>query len=186
MKQPKRIMGIDPGTNILGYAFIDIINKKPVLHNLGVVRLDKYKDHHVKLLKIHERLCFLIESFVPHEMGVEAPFYGKNVQSMLKLGRAQGAAITAGMINGLSVTEYSPKSIKQSITGSGNASKEQVAAMLQQMLKLVTMPKYFDATDALGVAVCHHLKTSSPLAKKLGGNYTDWKAYIKANPDKIK
>ncbi len=183
---PKRILGIDPGTNILGYAFLDIVNKKPMLHNLGIVRLDKFKDPHTKLQKIYERLSFLIESFVPTEMAIEAPFYGKNPQSMLKLGRAQGVAIAVGMVNGLSVTEYSPKSIKQSITGSGNASKEQVAAMLKQMLKLITLPKYFDATDALGVALCHHLKTSSPLAKKLGGSYSGWKAFIKDNPDRVK
>lgn len=181
----KRILGIDPGTNILGYAFIKIVKKEIILESMGIIWLKKYEDAYVKLQKIHERLEAMIKMYKPHEMGIEAPFYGKNVQSMLKLGRAQGVAIATGMSNGVAVTEYSPKKIKQSITGNGNASKEQVAAMVMSMLKIKELPKYDDSTDALGVAICHHLQTQNKL--KLGGSdYKDWKAFAAANAKKIK
>ena len=182
-----KIIGIDPGTNVLGYSVIEVLNKSDItLHSLGVIQLDKFTDHYVKLQKIFEKLSFILKMYEPHEMAIEAPFYGKNAQSMLKLGRAQGVAIAAGMMQGLEVTEYAPRKIKQAITGNGNASKQQVSIMLQKMLKLDTMPKYFDATDALGVAICHNLQRSSPLYKLGGGKAKNWKDFIKANPNKIK
>ncbi len=180
-----RIIGIDPGTNVLGYAFLDVQKNKASLNNLGVVRLDKYKDHYEKLKIIHQKIAFLIDTYQAQEMAIEAPFYGKNAQSMLKLGRAQGVVISVGVLKGLEITEYAPRKIKQSITGNGNASKEQIAAMLKQILKMDRMPKYYDATDALGVAVCHYLQ-ANPLLKAKGNHYKDWKAFIKENPKKIK
>ncbi|MCL4117099.1 UNVERIFIED_CONTAM: hypothetical protein GTU68_049684 [Idotea baltica] len=181
----RKILGIDPGTNVLGYAFIKVENKVISLESMGIIWLKKYEDPYTKLQKIQERLHAMITMFKPDEMGVEAPFYGKNVQSMLKLGRAQGVAIATAMSNGVSVAEYSPKKIKQSITGNGNASKEQVAAMVMRMLKIDKLPKYNDSTDALGVAICHHLQTQNKL--KLGGSdYKDWKAFAASNPKKVK
>lgn len=157
-----------------------------VLDSLGVIRLNKYKDHYEKLQKIFEKLQFLIQTHKPDEMAIEAPFFGKNVQSMLKLGRAQGVAIAAGMVEGITVCEYSPKKIKQAITGSGSASKEQVASMLKTLLHLDTLPKYYDATDALGVAVCHNLQRQSPLYQAGKGKVKDWKAFLAENPDRLK
>lgn len=186
-------MGIDPGTTILGYAIIEVEQNKIIqLDSVGVVQLHKYGDHYTKLKKIFEKVSYLIDTYRPTELAIEAPFYGENVQSMLKLGRAQGVAITAAMLKNVPVEEYSPRKIKQSITGNGNASKEQVAAMLKQMLYLDVLPSYFDATDALGVAVCHHLqnrlglKSSRGKTGSGGGQYKDWKEYLKENPDKKK
>jgi len=155
------------------------------LNNLGVIKLDKYENHYIKLQKIHEKISFLIESYKPDTMAIEAPFYGKNPQSMLKLGRAQGVSIATAMTMGVEVTEYAPRKIKQSITGSGNASKEQVAAMLQRLLNMEKLPKYYDATDALGVAVCHYLQSNSVI-QKAGKKYSSWKDYAKENPKKLK
>ena len=184
LKKKKCIMGIDPGTNVLGYAFLDVIDKKPILRNLGVIKLDKYPSHYEKLRVISDRVDNLIRLNNPDQMAIEAPFYGKNAQSMLKLGRAQGVAISVGMIRNLTVVEYSPKKIKNSITGNGNASKEQVAAMLKQILKMETLPKYYDATDALGAAVCHYLQGDKPVSS--GNNYKNWGDFIKNNPKKVK
>ncbi len=186
MDKNRKIIGIDPGTTVLGYAIIEVLGKNKLkIHSLGVVRLNKYKDHYTKLKIIYEKLSFLINTHQPDEMAIEAPFFGKNVQSMLKLGRAQGVAITAAMMHDMNVQEYAPRKIKQSITGNGNASKEQIAAMLKHLLKLDTLPKYFDATDALGVAVCHHLQLQSPLP--IGGKkQANWKAFIAANPNRLK
>lgn len=184
-KKSKRILGIDPGTNILGYAFIDVVGKKMSLNNLGVIRLNKYPSHYEKLKIISQKINFLIESYHPDDMAIEAPFFGKNPQSMLKLGRAQGVAISVAVLKELEVCEYAPRKIKQSITGNGNASKEQVSAMLQQLLCMKSMPKYYDATDALGVAVCHYLQSGSPI-KPVGKGYKDWKSFIKDNKDRLK
>ncbi len=148
------------------------------------MKLDKEKDPYLKLKKIFERTQKLIEAYHPDELAIEAPFYGKNVQSMLKLGRAQGVGIAAGITKGIPVFEYAPKKIKQSITGNGNASKEQVAAMLKNLLKYEEQPSYFDATDALSVAVCHYFQSSNPILK--GGKAKDWKTFIKDNPDRVK
>jgi len=179
------ILGIDPGTNILGYSIIEIVGKKVELISLGVVHLDKAPDHYQKLKTIFEKINYLIEEYQPKEMAVETPFYGKNAQSMLKLGRAQGVAITAAAVNLIPVYEYAPLKIKQSITGRGRASKEQVSDMLQRLLKLDRMPKYYDASDALGVAVCHHFQQSSPGAG-LSKSKKGWKAFLTENPDRVK
>lgn len=186
---PRTIIGIDPGTTILGYAIIEILSPNAIkLHSVGVVKLQKYEDHYIKLKKIFEKVTFLIETYRPDEMAIEAPFYGENVQSMLKLGRAQGVAIAAAALQEIAIAEYLPRKIKQSITGNGNASKEQVAAMLKSILHLDTMPTYFDATDALGVAVCHHLQSGLPSNKNVSGStrHKDWKSFLQNNPDKLK
>lgn len=190
------ILGIDPGTIVMGYGVILCHGKQVSLLTLGVLKLEKYDDYALKLKKIFERTVGLIEEYKPDELAIEAPFFGKNVQSMLKLGRAQGVAIAAAMSRELSVNEYSPKKIKQSITGNGNASKQQVSLMLQQMLKFREDPKYFDATDGLAAAYCHFLQnqhvvqlkdvtkrnTKIPAVKKKGS----WESYVKQNPGKVK
>jgi crossover junction endodeoxyribonuclease RuvC len=179
------ILGIDPGTSILGYGILEVKGKELKLLALGVVHLDKIEDHALKLSKIFERCVELIDGFHPDELAIEAPFFGKNVQSMLKLGRAQGVAIAAALSRQLTVNEYAPRKIKQSITGNGNASKEQVAAMLQRLLKIPSedMPSKLDATDGLAAAVCHYYQTSNPL---LGSKTSSWKSFISQNPDRIK
>jgi crossover junction endodeoxyribonuclease RuvC len=184
MNKERVILGIDPGTSILGYGIIEVKGKQMKLVALGVVRLDKIDDHALKLKKIFERCIELIDGFHPDELAIEAPFFGKNVQSMLKLGRAQGVAIAAALSRELSVTEYAPRKIKQSITGNGNASKEQVAAMIQRLLKIETadMPEKLDATDGLAAAVCHFYQTSNPL---LGTKTNSWKSFLTQNPDRI-
>jgi len=184
MNKERVILGIDPGTSILGYGIIEVKGKQMKLVALGVVRLDKIDDHALKLKKIFERCIELIDGFHPDELAIEAPFFGKNVQSMLKLGRAQGVAIAAALSRELSVTEYAPRKIKQSITGNGNASKEQVAAMIQRLLKIETadMPEKLDATDGLAAAVCHFNQTSNPL---LGTKTNSWKSFLKQNTDRI-
>jgi crossover junction endodeoxyribonuclease RuvC len=182
MPQDKVVLGIDPGTNIMGYGIIHIRDRKMSLIDLGVFRLDKIDDAALKLKHIFDHTTALIDQHLPDEFSIEAPFFGKNVQSMLKLGRAQGVAIAAALNRNIPITEYSPKKIKMSITGNGNASKEQVAAMLQQLLNIKELPKYLDATDGLATAVCHYfqhtgLKTG---AKKYGG----WGSFLNDNPDR--
>lgn len=174
------ILGIDPGTLVMGYGILHIRNN--VLNTLavGVLKLDKYDDHAIRLKKIFERVVSIIDEFKPDELAIEAPFFGKNVQSMLKLGRAQGVAIAAALSRNLPITEYSPKKIKMSITGNGNASKEQVAAMLQQILGLKNNHTYLDATDALGAALCHYYQKKN--VGVTGKTYTGWKAFISDNP----
>ncbi len=180
------ILGIDPGTSILGYGLIKVEGKKMSLIALGVLHLEKIEDHHLKLQKIFERCIELIDGFHPDELAIEAPFFGKNVQSMLKLGRAQGVAIAAALSRKLPVCEYAPRKIKQSITGNGAASKEQVAAMLQRVLDIpdADMPKNMDATDGLAAAVCHFYQSSSALA--VGKSFAGWKAFLNANPSRKK
>lgn len=180
------ILGIDPGTTILGYGVIKVVGKKPELLVMGVLHLEKYSDHHLKLQKIFERTIEIIEGFHPDELAIEAPFFGKNVQSMLKLGRAQGVAIAAALSRQLPVMEYAPRKIKQSITGNGSASKEQVAAMLQQVLKIpaADMPTKLDATDGLAAAMCHFYQSNTPPAG--AQSYTGWKAFLNANPGRVK
>lgn len=178
-----KILGVDPGTNLLGYAVLEVHGKKIALQTMGVLRLKSYETHTEKLKEIFLQLQEIIETYLPQHLSIEAPFYGKNVQSMLKLGRAQGVAMAAGITMGLEITEYSPKKIKQSITGNGNASKEQVSAMLEQLLKLKFTDTYLDATDALGAAVCHFNQSRNAL----GGNknYKDWGSFLKDNPAKL-
>lgn len=176
----KIILGIDPGTLVMGYGLIHVLNNKPKAIGIGVIKLEKYDDHAVRLKKIFERMIGLIDEFKPDELAIEAPFFGKNVQSMLKLGRAQGVAIAAALSKNIPITEYSPKKIKMSITGNGNASKEQVAAMLQQLLGIEKEQAYLDATDALGAALCHFYQgRGSTSATK---SYTGWKAFLTDNP----
>ena len=176
------ILGIDPGTIVMGYGLLHVNNNnlKPI--GIGVVHLDKYEDHALRLKKIFERVVSIIEEFKPDELAIEAPFFGKNVQSMLKLGRAQGVAIAAALSRNIPITEYSPKKIKLSITGNGNASKEQVAAMLQQILGLKNEHQFLDATDALGAALCHFYQNKKVDA--LGKSYTGWKAFLSDNPNR--
>lgn len=182
-----KIIGIDPGTSIFGYAIIQYNKPDLIIESVGVVQLNKLVGHYTKLKRIYEKVSSLINTYKPNEMAIEAPFYGENIQTMLKLGRAQGVAIAAAMMQDVEITEYSPRKIKQAITGNGNASKEQVAAMLQSQLKMDKLPKYFDATDALGVAVCHHLQCNSLLGKAMQKKgESNWKSFIQNNPDRIK
>jgi len=177
------ILGIDPGTNIMGYGLIHQQGKKIVLVTLGVLTLGKYSNHALKLKKIFERTLGLIEQYKPDELAIEAPFYGKNVQSMLKLGRAQGVAMAAALYKDLPIFEYSPKKIKQSITGNGNASKEQVAAMLGNLVEISEAPDFLDATDGLAAAVCHYFQGAKASAET---SYSGWKNFIKDNPGRVK
>ena len=222
MKDEKIIIGIDPGTNILGFGIISIRSRstvhgpqsKEVIRNtksvrnknseieilkLDVLKLNHLKDHGLKLKKIFETLLALMEEYKPDEFAIEAPFFGKNVQSMLKLGRAQGVAMAAALHREIPITEYSPRKIKQAITGSGNASKEQVSGMLMSLLNIKDKPDYLDATDGLAVAVCHYFetkeirykeqntghKTQDPRFKSNGKKFSGWKAYVTENPKRV-
>jgi crossover junction endodeoxyribonuclease RuvC len=190
--KPSIILGIDPGTIIMGYGLIKVEQNKITLLDMGVLQPGKIKDTYKKLELIYTSVTGLIIKYQPDTFAIEAPFFGKNVQSMLKLGRAQGVAIAAAMRHGIEVTEYSPKKVKQSVTGNGNAGKEQVMKMLQQILQFKEDPKHFDATDALAVAVCHHFQNSSPLAttnKKIsaqGSRGKGWEAFVAQNPSRVK
>ena len=185
-----RILGVDPGTVKMGYALLEINGSHMKSVDIGVIFLDALSDHPTRLLKILERLQSIIITYKPTIMAVEAPFYAKNVQSMLKLGRAQGVAIAVGMDKGLDIFEYSPRKIKQSVTGTGNASKEQVAFLLQSQLKVDLAGQLLDATDALAVAVCHFYQngkiststTKTPVKK----SKTNWKNFLADNPDRLK
>ncbi len=187
IEQPKkRILGIDPGTNVLGFAIIDADKKSIVVVEIGVVTFAHLgAEQTIKLRYIFEQVQDLINQHKPSEMAIEAPFFGKNVQSMLKLGRAQGVAIAAGMVNNLATTEYMPKKIKMAVTGNGNASKEQVAGMLENILKTTFSEKYYDATDALAAAVCHWFQSSSR-GGGAGKSYSGWSAFLKDNPNRGK
>lgn len=185
-EQKTRILGIDPGTNVLGFAIIDADKKKIEVIEIGVVTFAHLgTEQTLKLRYIFEQVQDLIHQHRPTEMAIEQPFYAKNVQSMLKLGRAQGVAIAAGMVNNLATTEYMPKKIKSAVTGNGNASKEQVAGMLENILKMKFSEKYFDATDALAAAVCHWYQSSYG-ALKGKKTYTGWKAFLTDNPKRAK
>ncbi len=177
------ILGIDPGTTIMGFGLIKVTNKKMEFLQLNELQLSKYDNHYQKLKIIFERTIELIETHHPDEIAIEAPFFGKNVQSMLKLGRAQGVAMAAGLSRGIPITEYEPKKIKMAITGNGNASKEQVAKMLQQLLGLKELPKNLDSTDGLAAAVCHHFNSSKVIA---GKSYSGWDAFVKQNEERVK
>ncbi|MEE2771715.1 MAG: crossover junction endodeoxyribonuclease RuvC [Bacteroidota bacterium] len=177
------ILGIDPGTTIMGFGLIRIVQKKMEFVQMNELQLKKYDDPYIKLKLIFERTVELIDTYHPDEIAIEAPFFGKNVQSMLKLGRAQGVAMAAGLSRQVPITEYLPKKIKMAITGNGNASKEQVAKMLQGQLKIKTLPKNLDATDGLAAAVCHFYNSGR---KEIGASYTGWEAFVKQNPGKIK
>lgn len=181
MKKERIILGIDPGTNILGYGLILCKGKKIELLKMDVLKLGHLSDHALKLKKIFDTITLLIDEYHPDELAIEAPFFGKNVQSMLKLGRAQGVAIAAGLSRELAIFEYAPRKIKQSITGKGAASKEQVAAMLNNLLEIKEQPKYLDATDGLAVAICHSFQNNPSGG---GESYGSWKSFLSKNPDR--
>ena len=183
MALEKIILGIDPGTTVMGFGIIKVINKQMQFVQMNELMLKKYSDHYTKLKLIFERTVELIDTYHPDEIAIEAPFFGKNVQSMLKLGRAQGVAMAAGLSRQIPITEYLPKKIKMAITGNGNASKEQVAKMLQSTLGLKTIPKNLDSTDGLAAAVCHFYNSG----KITGGkSYTGWEAFVKQNEKRVK
>ena len=168
----------------MGFGLIRVINKKMEFIQLNELILSKYDNHYQKLKVIFERTIELIETHHPDEIAIEAPFFGKNVQSMLKLGRAQGVAMAASLHRNIPITEYSPKKVKMAITGNGNASKEQVAGMLQNLLSLKEFPtKYLDASDGLAVAVCHHFNSGNAITEK---NYSGWASFLKQNPERLK
>ncbi len=183
MTAERIILGIDPGTNIMGYGLISTHNREITLIAAGVINLEKIKDHFLKLQHIFDKTVSLIEQYHPDELAIEEPFFGKNVQSMLKLGRAQGVAISAALHRQLPVFGYSPRKIKQSVTGRGNASKEQVAAMLQITLKFENTSRYLDATDGLAAAVCHFYQNGKP--SSTGKSVNGWKSFLSANPERI-
>lgn len=179
------IIGIDPGTNVMGYGILGVRAKKPALVAMGVIKLSRFEDHYMRLHRIYDRVLGLVEQYLPDEMAIEAPFFGKNVQSMLKLGRAQGVAIAAALARAVPITEYEPRKIKQAITGNGAASKEQVREMLRRMLSIpkADLDIELDATDALGAALCHFYESSKPVSTK---SYSSWKDFIAKNPDRVK
>ncbi len=186
MKNPEKakekiILGLDPGTSIMGYGLIATDGQKMRLIQFGVIHLNKYQGHELKLKKIYDRVISLIDDYLPDEVSLESPFFGKNIQSMLKLGRAQGVAMAAALSRDIPINEYAPKKVKQSVTGNGNASKEQVAAMIQTLLNIKEAPKLLDATDALGVALCHHFQGGRQIKSTKG-----WKAFVSENPGRLK
>lgn len=178
-----RILGIDPGTNLLGYSILDCEGNHAQVVVMGVLELKELPDHYAKLKKIYDRIMSIIEEFEPQQLAIEAPFFGKNVQSMLKLGRAQGVCMAAAVAHDMPITEYAPLRIKQAITGHGDAAKEQVATMLQRMLHFNDIPKYLDATDALAAAYCHFLQITAPVMVDRGAR--SWKEFISKNPDRV-
>jgi crossover junction endodeoxyribonuclease RuvC len=177
------ILGIDPGTSITGYGVIKTVGPVPELITLGSIDLTKFGDHYLKLKHIFDRTTGLIDEYHPDDLAIEAPFYGKNVQSMLKLGRAQGAAIAAALSRSVPIFEYAPRKIKMSITGQGAASKEQVAAMLMNILKFDLGDIKLDATDGLAAALCHYYQTNNPVP---GKNYNSWKDFMNKHPGRVK
>lgn len=181
----KIILGIDPGTTVMGYGLIKVLDNKPELIVMGILQLNKFEDHYVRLKKIFDRTISLIDEYLPDELAIESPFFGKNIQSMLKLGRAQGTAIAAALSRDIPIFEYAPLKIKMAITGQGRASKEQVADMLRRMLKISQedMLPQLDATDGLAAALCHYLQSNRPSQEKA---FTSWKDYIAKNPKKVK
>ncbi|HPW88124.1 MAG TPA: crossover junction endodeoxyribonuclease RuvC [Kaistella chaponensis] len=184
MQTEKIILGIDPGTTIMGFGLISVKGNKIEMISMHELILKKYPNHATKLKYIFERTLSLIDEFHPDEVALEAPFFGKNVQSMLKLGRAQGVAMAASLYRDVPITEYSPKKIKMAITGNGNASKEQVAGMLKTLLNMKEFPtKNLDASDGLAVAVCHHFNSGTISQEK---SYTGWDSFLKQNPERLK
>lgn len=177
------ILGIDPGTVVMGYGVIKESGKKIGLQTLGVIKMGHLDDHGLKLQRIFKKTLALIEEYQPDCVALEAPFYGKNIQVMLKLGRAQGVAMAAALSRDIPIFEYSPRKIKQSVTGSGSASKEQVAAMLQTFLNFKETPEFLDATDGLAVAVCHSFQQNTSAGSK---SYSGWSAFVKDNQSRVR
>lgn len=186
MKAEKIILGIDPGTNVMGYGVLRVVDNKASLVVMGIIDMRKERDPYLRLGKIFDRVTGVIDEYLPDEMAIEAPFFGKNVQSMLKLGRAQGVAIAAAIHHDIPIHEYAPLKIKLSITGQGKASKEQVAEMLRRILNISDgdMPKFMDATDALGAAYCHYLQMGRPQSGVR--HYGSWKDFVAKNMDRVK
>ncbi len=179
------IIGIDPGTNVMGYAILGVKGGKPLMIAMGVIQLGRLGDHYLRLGRIFERVTMLVEQYCPDEMAIEAPFFGKNVQSMLKLGRAQGVAIAAAIARQVPIAEYEPRKIKQAITGNGAASKEQVREMLKRILAIreeQLLPE-LDSTDALGAALCHFYESAKP---EIAKGPKSWKDFVRRNPDKVR
>ena len=181
-----KILGIDPGTNVMGYGVIRVVRNKAEMMAMGVIDMRKEEDPYLRLGRIFERVTGIIKEYLPDEMAIEAPFFGVNVQSMLKLGRAQGVAMVAALKHDVPIAEYEPRKIKMAITGNGGASKEQVASMLQRTLKINKdeMPDFLDATDALAAALCHFYESSKPITAS--GGAKSWKAFVNQNPDRVK
>ena len=181
----KIIIGIDPGTNVMGYGLLGVKGGKPMLIAMGVLQLNKIEDHYMRLRRIYDRVLSLVEEFLPDEMAIEAPFLGKNVQSMLKLGRAQGVAIAAAIHRDIPIHEYAPLKIKMAITGNGSASKQQVAGMLRYLLHLDAdeTSDFLDATDALGAAYCHYLQSGRPESQ---ASFKGWKDFVNKNQDRVR
>ncbi|MEX2513757.1 MAG: crossover junction endodeoxyribonuclease RuvC [Cyclobacteriaceae bacterium] len=179
----KIILGIDPGTSVMGYGMIKVNGNAFEVLQYGVIHLKKYNEHALKLKKIFDKISHILDEYSPDAVALEAPFYGQNIQSMLKLGRAQGVAMAAALSKEIPITEYSPKKVKQSVTGNGNASKEQVAEMLKTLLNLQEIPKLLDATDALAVALCHHFHEGRLQTRGRSGG---WKSFLSENPDRLK
>ena len=178
------IMGVDPGTNVMGYGVLGVNGKRVDVIVMGVIQLNKLESHYLRLSRIFDRIIGLVEQYLPDEMALEAPFFGKNVQSMLKLGRAQGVAMAAALSRDIPIAEYAPRAVKQAVTGNGSASKEQVAAMLRYILKIPQekMPSLLDATDALAVALAHFYESGKPKVEK---GAKSWEQFLKQNPDRI-
>lgn len=176
----KIILGLDPGTNVMGYGVIVVRTSRIEVLQFGVIQLGKHENHELKLKKIFDRVLSLMDEYNPDEVALEAPFYGKNVQSMLKLGRAQGVAMSAALYREVPIIEYAPKRVKQSVTGNGNASKEQVARMLMSLFSIKSAPKLLDATDALAVAVCHHFQKTDTKGKS-----KTWESFARENGKRI-
>ncbi len=182
-QKPLKILGIDPGTTVTGYGLVEIRNNQPVILNMGTLVPGKFADHYQRLKHLHERALHLIEEYRPDVMAIEAPFYGKNVQSMLKLGRGQGVIMAAALFHSVPIQEYAPLLVKQSITGMGRASKEQVKYFLQKVYNLTDLDQALDATDAVAVAICHFIQQGKPQKNKA---YKGWGDFVKKNPDRIK
>ena len=190
METEKIILGIDPGTIVMGYGLVQQKGKELSILRMGVLKLSKLDNQALKLKRIFERMLEIIEEYKPDEMAIEAPFYGKNVQSMLKLGRAQGVAMAAALYRDIPIFEYAPRTIKQTITGNGSASKEQVPKMLQAMLRFEEVPEFFDATDALAAAVCHYLDRGKDVnytkpKKRRTSSKADWAKFVLENPNRV-
>jgi crossover junction endodeoxyribonuclease RuvC len=181
----KIILGIDPGTRFLGYGLLRINNDKVTVLQYGVLNLTKYTTQGAKFLKIHERILGILEEFLPDEIAIESPFFGKNIQSMLKLGRVQGMVMSLAFSKSIPIAEYEPKKVKQSVTGNGNASKEQVAKMVEIIGNIKLDAKMHDATDALGIAICHHFHNKN-ISSTMKGTKKGWGAFVTENPDRIK
>ncbi|HCC86507.1 MAG TPA: crossover junction endodeoxyribonuclease RuvC [Porphyromonadaceae bacterium] len=185
MQKERIIMGIDPGTQVMGYGILRVLDNKPSMMAMGVMELGKYGDHYLKLAKIYTRVIGLIDEFLPDELAIEAPFFGKNVQSMLKLGRAQGVAMAAAISRDIPIHEYAPLKIKMAITGNGRAAKEQVAYMLQQILRIPDeqMLPQLDASDGLAAALCHFYQSDIATGDR---KYSNWKDFANKNQDKVR